>query len=233
LQVTLRFHDFFTFSGHTPTRIFSRPESSGAIHNFLSGNFYATFYIYDVNMLLQVYRMQKTRYSPSSTSLLRNAPLIIAVALAACLLVMPVMANPPSDVAVNIDRAANQIAVTITHPVADPATHYIRNVKVNINGRVVIDNDYKSQPTKDVFTYTYPVPVNAGDTVRVTTTCVLGGDTEKVITLPTPSATAPPTISLSAASPAPAPTTQKSPIGPVPVLGLGFLAVLALALNRK
>jgi hypothetical protein len=175
--------------------------------------------------------MRKTQNSPFSTSSLKNAALIIAVALSVCLLILPVSANPPSDVTVNIDKAANQIAVTITHPVPDPATHYIRNVKITINGRVVIDNDYKSQPTKDVFTYTYPVPVNAGDTVRVTATCVLGGDTEKVITLPTPSSTAPPTIPPTTV--APVPTTQKSPTGLIPLFGLGFIAVIALALNRK
>jgi hypothetical protein len=163
---------------------------------------------------------------------MRSAAIRIAAILSVCLLVIPVMATPPSDVVVTYNKDAAQISVTITHPVPDPTTHYIRNVKVNQNGRIVIDNDYKSQPTKDTFTYTYPVQVNAGDTIRVTATCVLAGSKEGVLTLPTPSSTAPPTIPPTTVPAAPAPTTQKSPMGLIPVLGLGFCAVLALALRK-
>jgi hypothetical protein len=193
--------------------------------------FYATFYMYDANTLVQVHCMRKNQNTPSSNSSLRNAALIIAVALAACLLVMPALATPPSDVAVKYDKTTSQLAVTITHPTEDPTTHYVKRVTVDVNGRIVIDNEYKSQPTKDVFTYTYPVPVNAGDTVRVTATCSVAGSTEGVLTLPTPTSTAPPTIPPTTV--APVPTTQKSPTGLIPFLGLGFLAVLVLARNRK
>ena len=150
--------------------------------------------------------------------------LIGSVLLAIFLLVLPAGATPPSDIVVNYDKTTNQLSVTITHPVDDPTTHYIRNVKVNINGRVVIDNDYQNQPTKEVFTYTYPVQVNAGDTIRVTATCNLVGSEEKVLTIPTPSGI---TATTPQSTTAPLPTTKSAP-GILPFAGLAVLGILVL-----
>jgi hypothetical protein len=172
--------------------------------------------------------MQDSHSWKSNTGISRIV-IICSVLLAICLLVLPASATPPSEIAVNYDKTTNQLSVTITHPVDDPATHYIRNVKVDINGRIVIDNDYKSQPAKDVFTYTYPVPVNAGDTVRVTATCNLAGSQEKVLTIPTPSGTAAATPQ---STPAPLPTTKAAP-GILPFAGLAVLGILILRKNRS
>jgi desulfoferrodoxin (superoxide reductase-like protein) len=155
---------------------------------------------------------------------------MLGVVMALGILAMPALAHAPSDIAVSYDKNAAQLTVTVTHPVDDPTTHYIRNIKVNVNGRVIVDKDYTSQPSKDTFTYTYNVPVGAGDTVRVTAYCVLAGSREAVLTLPTPSSTAPPTISQTTV---PQPTTQKSPSGIIPLLGLLACGVLAIARDRK
>jgi hypothetical protein len=186
--------------------------------------FCVTFNINGTHNQVQVFCLQKSRYLPASNSSLRTVFILIALAISVCLLVLPAGATPPSDVTVKVDKTTDQISVTITHPVADPTTHYIRNVKVNINGRVVIDRDYTSQPTKDVFTYTYPVPVNAGDTLRVTATCVLGGDREAVLEIPTPSGTV-------AATPQPAAVPQptaKSASGILPLAGLAAVGILVM-----
>lgn len=169
--------------------------------------------------------------SSQRTLTLRQFVLKVSVIMGICLLVLPAGANPPSDVSIKYDKTTNQVSVTITHPVDNPTTHYLKNVKVNINGRVVSDTDYTSQPTKDVFTYTYPVPVNAGDTIRATATCNLAGLKEGVLTLPTPSSTAPSGSPMTTIVSAPVPT--KSPLGLIPILGLGFCAFLALAFRRK
>jgi hypothetical protein len=154
--------------------------------------------------------------------------LVCLVLLALCWVVLPAGANPPSDIAVNYDKTTNQLAVTITHPVADPTTHYIKNVKVNVNGKIVADTEYKSQPANDVFTYTYQVPVNPGDTVRVTATCVLAGSQEKVLEIPTPSGTSAP-AQKSTTAPLPSPT--KSAPGLLPFAGLVVLGIIVL--NKK
>lgn len=157
--------------------------------------------------------------------------ILLAAGFALCILAMPVLAHAPSNVNVVIDKDMGIITVTIAHSSPDPGTHYIDNVKVKLNERVVIDTDYTTQPNMDMFTYIYPVPVNSGDTVRVTARCKLGGSTTGVVTLPTGSATAPPTIPQTT-MPVPSPT-QKSPSGLIPLAGLLLCAVFALALNRK
>jgi len=175
--------------------------------------------------------MNKIPNSPRAIPRPRPAVLLLAAVAALCLLAMPALANPPSDIAIAVDKDTATMTVTITHPVADPATHYVENIKINQNGRIVIDNDYKSQPAKDTFTYTYPVQVLSGDTIRVTARCSLGGSKEGVLTMPTPYATAPPTIPQTAASPeipAQPPATQKSPAGLLP-----FIGAAAFLLIRK
>jgi hypothetical protein len=185
--------------------------------------------MYSANMLLQVYCMQKPRYSPISTSSMRTAALIIALALAALFLVMPVMAHAPSDMVLAYDRATGDFAVTITHPVDDPATHYINQVQVRHNNRVISDPLYKSQPTKDTFTYHYQVDAVPGDTFWVLAVCSKGGSLEKKFDVPVAAQVT--NVAASAApaapqAPAPVPTTQKSPVGLLPVFGAAAVLLL-------
>ena len=180
---------------------------------------------------VQVHFMDKISRSSSTIPPPRPAILLLAVAATLCLLAMPALANAPSDIHMDYDKSTAQLTVTITHPVADPATHYIENIKINKNGLIVIDNDYKNQPASDTFSYTYPVTVSGGDTIRVTARCVLGGSSEGVFTMPTPFATAPPTIPQTTVPPAippSPPATQQSPIGLLP-----FIGAAAFLLMRK
>ena len=179
--------------------------------------FYATFYMFDANMLLQVHLMEKSRYSLFRTAAMRNVTLITVLALAAWCLVLPAAAHPPSDIVISYDPGSEKLSVTVTHPTPDSQAHYIRQVLVKQNGRVISDPDYKSQPAKDTFTYTYDVKGLPGDTFTVLATCNLAGSLEKKYDIPVPAtvtaaAPAPP------AAPAPVPT-QKSPAGILPLLG--------------
>jgi hypothetical protein len=108
------------------------------------------------------------------------------LAAVVCLLSMPVMAHAPTDMTISFDPDTAKIYVTITHPVDDPATHYLSRVKVKLNGNVISDPDYKSQPTKDTFTLTYDVNAQSGDEIWVTATCVRGGVLEKTYKVPQP-----------------------------------------------
>ena len=63
--------------------------------------------------------------------------LILAVIL--CFLIFPVMAHAPSDITISYNPDMHKLSVTVTHPVDDPKTHYIRGVQVKINGEVISD----------------------------------------------------------------------------------------------
>jgi hypothetical protein len=118
---------------------------------------------------------------------------ILAAILAGGLSIPPVSAHPPSDMTLTYNELSKDLQVTITHTVPNPQEHYIKEVIVTINGRVVNDSRYTSQPTPDTFTYTYPVMTKPGDEIEVKASCVLYGSlTRQLYTTGTLATTPPP-----------------------------------------
>ena len=133
----------------------------------------------------------------------------------------PVTATPPTDIVLAYNSATGQLSATITHPVPNPDVHYIKNVLVKLNDQTVINANYTSQPTKDTFTYIYPLQAQPGDTISVTGTCVLFGSLTRSMTVPGAGQTA-------AAVPSPAP---KAPTGLLPLEGAIVLVLAAKKLK--
>lgn len=104
---------------------------------------------------------------------------ILVLTVTLCFFVLPVTAHAPSDISIAYNPDMHKLSVTITHPVDDPKIHYISRVHVKLNGNVISDPDYKSQPGRNSFTYTYDVAANPGDTVWVVATCVNGQSLEE------------------------------------------------------
>ena len=65
--------------------------------------------------------------------------------------------------------------LTISHPVDDPASHYISSVVIEINGTTVITETYTSQPDANWWTYHYNITASTNDIIEVTITCIEGG----------------------------------------------------------
>jgi hypothetical protein len=132
------------------------------------------------------------------------------------------LATPPSDVKVTYDQNAGDLIVSIVHPVADPTTHYIKQVTVIQGSTVLADNSYTSQPDPSAFTYRYNLPQLRGSSgeIQVTATCNLIGSGSATLML---SAT-PASGAATGASPA-APAPTKSPSGMfTAVVAVGFVA---------
>jgi len=168
-------------------------------------------------------RNRKWRITPTA---------ILMIVIAVCFLAVPVAAHSPADMTISYDPNTARIYVTVTHIVDNPATHYLSRVKVKLNGNVISDPDYKSQPTKDTFTLTYDVNAASGDEVRVTATCVQGGVLEKTYKVPQPvrlatSAQVPSTYQTPPKETVP--TTARSPAGILSLLG----AVAAVLLIKR
>ena len=169
-----------------------------------------------------------------SASPSRCVPVIAVLLMAAVLLALPASAHSPSGIQVSYDPGSEKLSVIIRHPVDDPTTHYVKKVQVRQNGRTISDPDYKSQPDKNTFTYTYDVKAAPGDTIWVLATCNQGGSLEKKYDIPVratlttaPAAAAAATMQPEA--PATAAPTQKSPAGILAALGaLGLMACLAI-----
>jgi hypothetical protein len=165
-------------------------------------------------------------------------PGFLLLAAALCFFMVPVAAHAPSNITIGYNPDVHQLSVTITHPVDDRMTHYIRWVQVRVNGNVISDPDYKSQPGRNSFTYTYDVMANPGDTVWVTATCVYGQSLETHYDIVKPVS---PTLIVHTLSPAtvtPPPATTTAPptarttfadTGLLPVFG----AVVVVLMMRK
>jgi hypothetical protein len=125
-------------------------------------------------------------FSKIDNSLCRGIPAILILSVTICFLILPVTAHAPSDISLMYNPDMHKLSVTITHPVDDPKTHFIRGVHVKLNGNVISDPDYKSQSGKKSFTYTYDIAANPEDTVWVIATCVNGQSLEAHYDIPKP-----------------------------------------------
>ena len=81
--------------------------------------------------------------------------------------------------------------MTVTHVVDDPALHFVRKAEIRKNGETVISETYTGQPSKDTFTYRYPLILSPGDEIVATVECSIGGLATARFMMPGPTATAP------------------------------------------
>jgi desulfoferrodoxin (superoxide reductase-like protein) len=100
----------------------------------------------------------------------------VCLLLAVCL-VTPhyAAADPPQDVMLTYNSQTQTLKVTVTHPSTFTGLHYINQIKINKNNILVEKNDYKSQPDKNSFAYTYKIPAQPNDTLEVTASCNIQG----------------------------------------------------------
>ena len=107
-----------------------------------------------------------------------------------------IRATTPSSVDLAYDIGTQTLSVTISHPVADPNTHYIKTVEIKKNSQSLIVYNYTSQPTTSSFTYTYSVEALAGDVIEATATCSIIGSKSGSGTASTSLQDLPPTITI-------------------------------------
>jgi hypothetical protein len=134
------------------------------------------------------------------------------------IIITPVAAHPPSDMTLTYNELSKDLQVTITHRVPNPQEHYIKEVAVTINGKIVNDSIYTSQPAPDTFTYTYPIDTKPGDEIAVTATCVLAGSLTRQLYNTGTIATTP-------QLPAASPPATKAAAGVLPLLGAAIIVL--------
>ncbi|MEN6376319.1 MAG: hypothetical protein ABFD75_16250 [Smithella sp.] len=88
---------------------------------------------------------------------------------------LPAFANSPTDVQLTYLDKEQSLQVTITHKSFVPNSHYIAKVEIQKNSEKPLVYEYKLQPDKETFTYTYKLPLNKGDRVEVKAICNLFG----------------------------------------------------------
>lgn len=98
--------------------------------------------------------------------------------------VISASAHSPSEMELDYDKDDEILKVLIKHSVSDNESHFIQNIKVEVNGQEKISKDYASQPDKTEFTYAYDLTAKGGDEITVTADCNQGGDLSETLTIP-------------------------------------------------
>ncbi|MGV8081792.1 MAG: hypothetical protein AB2L22_17225 [Syntrophales bacterium] len=115
------------------------------------------------------------------------APLAIFWMILAGIWILPcgmAQAHAPSDLKFSYDAAAQTLQVTITHSSPVPSSHYIKKVEISKDKKVLVSQDYKSQPDAPAFSYSYRIPAVPGDVLEVKATCNLWGSKSAKFTIP-------------------------------------------------
>jgi hypothetical protein len=136
-----------------------------------------------------------------------------------------VLAHPPSQMALEYDADTQTLAVTITHSVPDPTSHYVEKVGITKNGAPLLTKEYTSQPSTSTFSYTYAIAADNGDNLEITAYCSIYGSIREQITVSTspPSATA---------QPSPTPGTSLTPTPETPGFELVFALLIGICAAR-
>ncbi len=115
----------------------------------------------------------------------------ILLAILLCVMTGIATAHSPSRVQLSYSEQTGEVVMTVTHVVDDPATHFVRKAEIRKNGETVISETYTGQPSKDTFTYRYPLILSPGDEIVATAECNIGGSATARFIMPGPTATTP------------------------------------------
>jgi hypothetical protein len=187
------------------------------------------------NQVMVTSTQDSLRVSVTGYGVRTGMHLLMVLAVTLCFLVMPALAHAPSNITMSYNPDLHKLFVTVTHPTDDPATHYVRGVQVKLNGDVISDPLYKSQPGKNSFTYSYDVMANYGDTIWVVATDTNGQSLEARYDIPRPVSetaplqTLPPSTVTSPPAPAtalPATRTTYAAAGLLPVAGAAAVVLI-------
>jgi len=109
---------------------------------------------------------------------------------APALLVLPLVAglatsgfcHPPSEVTARFETDDLLLTVTVMHGVRDAAKHYIEEIEVELNGKKMIEQKFRSQGDGKVQEAIYRlIDAKVGNEIKITAGCNISGRKNVVI----------------------------------------------------
>jgi hypothetical protein len=95
-----------------------------------------------------------------------------------------VYAHPPGNIELNFNLENKMLEVTIPHNSGDNTDHFIKSVKVYLNGNQHIEQDFIMQTDNGVQYLHYMIPgAKSGDTINLNAECNKFGSREIEITV--------------------------------------------------
>jgi len=95
-----------------------------------------------------------------------------------------VMAHGASDVDLSFDEENSILTITVEHSVKDPASHYIDEIIVELNGEEIIKQSFSKQTDDNYQVVSYVIiDAKAGDEIEAITNCSKFGKKKAKITV--------------------------------------------------
>ena len=105
--------------------------------------------------------------------------LVVLSAMALCFACAAV-AHPPKDIKLTFDQKSKVLSVNANHDVKNPTAHYIKEVKVYLDGKEIISQKMSSQTDEQSQVVRYVViDAKPGSILKVEADCSRIGDKKK------------------------------------------------------
>ncbi len=97
--------------------------------------------------------------------------------------------HPPADISLAYDPKTSLLTAVITHDttgsfVKDTTKHFVRDIRVSVNGKTVITHLLSAQENMKSETAAYRLRLKSGDRVSVTGACNIFGSRESELIIP-------------------------------------------------
>ncbi len=85
-------------------------------------------------------------------------------------------AHPPSEIQLSSNLEKEEISVTVIHAVGTPTEHYVKEVRISLNGEAIITQKMQKQNSSQSVGLKYRIPgLKEGDKIEVFAECVRVG----------------------------------------------------------
>jgi len=90
--------------------------------------------------------------------------------------------HPPKNIEVKFDPQTSRLTVIVTHPVKNPAAHYIEEVTIDFNGKNLVTQHFDRQTDKNTQQAVYTlIDVKPGDRLVIFADCSIEGSLSKTL----------------------------------------------------
>lgn len=96
--------------------------------------------------------------------------------LALLVMAVPLVAHSPKGVDLDYDAETGVLSVEIAHSVNNASKHYIYKVVVELNGKRIVEQKFKSQTDEEIQQVLYKIiDAKEGDKISITAYCNISG----------------------------------------------------------
>jgi desulfoferrodoxin (superoxide reductase-like protein) len=94
-------------------------------------------------------------------------------------------AHPPDSIDLTYDKGSENLQIVVNHVSSNNSNeHYIRGIKVYVNGQEVDKKQFSHQTSRTQLIYDVKISAKENDKILVEATCARGGKGETTLTVP-------------------------------------------------